>query len=133
MEHGNPNDILTVIPTKVGHPRAQRERLLGASMAYRALNPDCQDFQLLSGYTPAHGAMPQGSTESPPRGYSRRNGTHQAPMTKGSAMSDKSPRQAMSKKSGKSLKEKRVDKNVKANRSITTSDAPLTNAKRRGN
>ncbi len=53
-------------------------------------------------------------------------------MTKGSAMSDKSPRQAMSKKSGKSLKEKRVDKNVKANRSIAATDAPLRNAKPRG-
>lgn len=34
-------------------------------------------------------------------------------MTKGPAMSDKSPRQAMSKKSGKSLKEKRADKRGK--------------------
>lgn len=36
------------------------------------------------------------------------------PHTKGSAMSDKSPRQSMSKKSGKSLKEKRADKRAKA-------------------
>jgi len=46
-------------------------------------------------------------------GYNRGTGTDQAPMMKGSAMSDRSPRQAMSKKSGKSLKEKRADKHVK--------------------
>ncbi|WP_081230463.1 hypothetical protein, partial [Mycobacterium avium] len=65
----------------------------------------------------------------PAVGYSRRIGTDQAPITKGPAMSDKSPRRAMSKKSGKSLKEKRADKNVKAARRAAATDALLRTEK----
>jgi hypothetical protein len=46
--------------------------------------------------------------------YGQAIGTNQAPMIKGLAMSDKSPRQTMTKKSGKSLKEKRAVKRDKA-------------------
>ena len=46
--------------------------------------------------------------------YDQQIGTNQAPMIKGPAMSDKSPRQTMTKKSGKSLKEKRAVKRGKA-------------------
>jgi hypothetical protein len=46
--------------------------------------------------------------------YGQGIGTNQAPMIKGPAMSDKSPRQTMTKKSGKSLKEKRAAKHAKA-------------------
>lgn len=62
--------------------------------------------------------------------YSRSTGTNQAPMMKGSAMSDRSPRQTMSKKSGKSLKEKRADKHVKVARRAAATEASLRTEKR---
>ena len=71
----------------------------------------------------------EGLTNSRPQGYGRRHGTHQAPITKGPTMSDKSPRQAMSKKSVKSLKEKRADKQDKAGRRAGIADVPLRNGK----
>jgi hypothetical protein len=51
-------------------------------------------------------------------------------MTKGPAMSDKSPRQTMSKKSGKSLKEKRADKHVKSARRTAATEVLLRDEKR---
>jgi len=57
-------------------------------------------------------------------------GTTQAPMIKGSAMSDKSPRQTMAKKSGKSLKEKRATKHAKAAAKVSSTEALLHDKKR---
>jgi hypothetical protein len=49
--------------------------------------------------------------------------------TKGSRMSDKSPRQKQSAKSGKSIKEKRAEKRAKAASSTTSSMEKLTEKK----
>jgi hypothetical protein len=51
-------------------------------------------------------------------------------MIKGSAMSDKSPRQTMAKKSGKSLKEKRAAKHAKAAAKVSSTEALLHDKKR---
>lgn len=44
--------------------------------------------------------------------------------TKGSAMSDKSPRQSMTKKTGKSIKEKRAAKRDKHEEASFTKESP---------
>ena len=57
-------------------------------------------------------------------------GTNQAPMIKGPALSDKSPRQTMSKKSGKSLKEKRAAKHAKTAAKASSTEALFHDKKR---
>ena len=64
------------------------------------------------------------------KAYSQGNGTDQAPMIKGPAMSDKSPRQTMTKKSGKSLKEKRAAKQAKTAAKLSTAEAIFDHKRR---
>src|ERR1700758_4318421 len=123
VKHGNLNKVLKVIPTKRGHLRARRERLLGAISGIWLTQPGLPGFPTpLRIHSQGVGATREDPTNSPPRGYSRRTGPTR-PRDEGPPMSDKSPRQTMSKKSGKSLKEKRADKHVKAARRAAATEA----------
>jgi hypothetical protein len=87
-------------------------------------------LQLLRGYTRE---IRRGDVDDPANsrtsGRVPEIGTDRAPITEGTTMSDKSPRQTMSKKSGRSLKEKRADKQVKSDRRATVTDAKLRDEK----
>jgi hypothetical protein len=69
-------------------------------------------------------------TARPKGGKLGGTGTNQAPILKGRAMSDKSPRQTMTKKTGKSLKEKRAAKHAKAAAKVSSTEALLHDKKR---